>query len=754
MIARHPPLLLLAACLTSAQVARAQEQDQAPDSDLPVFEDESPAEQRQEPAAQPQAPLARQEEPASQQQETVAFESDSLSYDQEQDVVTASGNVRMSYQNRTLSADTVTWNRKTAAVEARGNVTIVDDQGNRFIADAVQLTEELSDGAIENMKLLLAGGGRLAARDAQRIGETTQMRRAVYSPCEICDSKGNERPLWRVRAARVVHNGATRRVEYRDAYLDFFNVPVAYVPYMSHPDTSVPRASGLLVPQIKQSRALGFNIELPYFINLAPWRDLTITPTLYTSERPVLAAEYRELLRGGPISLAGSITYATRLDDEGNKTGDDYLRGYVLARARIDHSSRLRSTAQVNWTSDDTYMRRYDISNNDRLRSFYRLERFGETSYLRAQARAFQGLRVGDIQGLTEPLVLPEIDWFYRPPITLAGGSIDARVNVFSLERSKGLDTRRISTSAQWQGTYLNPIGQILTATASLRGDIYDVSDASRPDDPAYSGDEGVSARALPLAAIDWRWPFAGAGFGGQQTVEPIAVLVATTAGSNGGIPNEDSRAFDLDETNIFSLNRFPGIDRWEGGVRVAYGGRWTLQHGSTSIESLVGQSLRFSNQSSIFPDGTGLSGKFSDFVGRTTLGLGERFDAIHRFRIDKGSFAIRRNELDLVYKDERWGLTVGYSRLNRNIELEDLEDREEVRLSARYRINRYWTVSGSTIEDLTSGRQPVRQRIGLTYEDECFIVGVAYRKNFTEDRDFRKGSTYLFNVALKTFGR
>lgn len=686
--------------------------------------------------------------------EMVAFESDRLSYDENSQEVVAEGKVVMAHQGVVLRADRIRWNRQTAEVEARGNVSIIDDDGNRFIAEAITLTDTLRDGAIENMKLLLEGGGRLAARDARRIGEVTEMRRAVYSPCEICDTDGDEKPLWRIRAVRVVHDGTNRRITYRGAYLDFLDVPVAYIPYIAHPDTSVARASGILVPQLRQSRALGFNVELPYYVALAPWRDLTLTPTLYTGERPALGIEYRERLRDGIATVAGSITYAARRDDFNEKTGEDYFRGHVFANAQLNHSPRLRSTAQINWTADDTYLRRYDITTDDRLRSFYRLERFGQTSYLRAQGWAFQGLRVGDSKGLTEPLVFPEVDWFYRPAVTVAGGALDVHVNAFALERTKGLDTRRVSVSGQWQGNYLNQVGHVITATALVRGDVYHVADASRPDNVVYAGRNGTNARLLPLAAIDWRWPLGGAGFGGYQTVEPIVTLVATPAGGNDGIPNEDSRAFDLDETNVFALNRFPGLDRWEGGVRLAYGGRWTLQRGAISIESLIGQSLRLSDQSAIFPDGTGLSGKFSDVVGRTTFGLGDRLDVIHRFRIDKGSLAVRRNEIDMVYNQDRWGVTLGYSRLNRNINIEDLDDREEIRLAGRYRLNRYWTITGSAIEDLTSGREPIRHRIGLVYEDECFVFGVTYRKNFTEDRDFRRGTTFLFNISLKTFGQ
>jgi LPS-assembly protein len=231
-----------------------------------------------------------------------------------------------------------------------------------------------------------------------------------------------------------------------------------------------------------------------------------------------------------------------------------------------------------------------------------------------------------------------------------------------------------------------------------------------------------------------------------------------------GFIPNEDSRSIDLDEANLFSLNRFPGYDRFEGGARMTYGTRWTLDTKNLSIETQFGQSYRLNNDSTVFPDGTGLSGKFSDFVGRTSVRVGNAVDVVHRFRVDKNNLAIRRNEIDAIFGGISWSASIGYSKLNRNLAIEDLEDREEVRLAGRVKIAKYWSVTGSTIIDLTNERQLtattrsdgfsfVRNRLGVEYEDECFLIGLDWRRNYTQDRDFQRGTTFILRLSLKTLG-
>ena len=305
-----------------------------------------------------------------------------------------------------------------------------------------------------------------------------------------------------------------------------------------------------------------------------------------------------------------------------------------------------------------------------------------------------------------------------------------------------------------------------MTLTGLVRGDVYDSSNTGEATRPEYAGSGHVEGRVLPLAAIDAEWPFAGPILGGTQTITPRIQLVAAGGGDNTGIPNEDARAVDLEESNIFDLNRYPGYDRWEGGARVTYGVEYAFQRPRFSLTTELAQSQRFDDKGELFPSGTGLSGHLSDFVGRTTLKYGSFFSLTHRFRLDKDSLSIRRNEIDIAIGTSRTYATIGYIRLNRNIDTEDLQDREEVRVGARLAFAKYWSVFGSAIIDLTSrgeeptaavdedGFSPTRSRIGVAYEDECFRFGISWRRDYIADRDFRRGNSYTLTIAFKNLGR
>jgi LPS-assembly protein len=397
------------------------------------------------------------------------------------------------------------------------------------------------------------------------------------------------------------------------------------------------------------------------------------------------------------------------------------------------------------------------------LRSTYALERQTSTSYFSMSAWAFQGLRVSDTPG-ENPFVLPLIDYDLRPAERVLGGRLHFGINSMNLFRTDGQDVARALAFARWDRSLISPLGQRVTFTGMMRGDVYHVANADKATLPVYAGIDGLQARALPVAAIDVEWPFSGPALGGVQSITPRVQLVATPSGRNDRFPNEDSRAIELEDINLFDLNRFPGFDQFEGGTRLSYGISYALDRPGWALTSEIGQSMRIAGSGDEFPQGSGLSDTLSDFVGRTTLRYGGLFELTHRFRVDRSSLAVRRNEFDVQVGSPATYATIGYVKLNRNILIEDLEDREELRAGGRVGFARYWSVFGSAIIDLTTatsnpnttgdGFTIIRHRIGAEYEDECFRFGVSWRRDYIGDRDFRPGSSFLLTLAFKTSTR
>jgi LPS-assembly protein len=714
----------------------------------------------------PPPPPSDQPTPADPDQ--VQFSAGSLEYDSDADVVTATGEVRMFRQGDRLRADRVTWNRKTGKVVATGNIAVTNPEGDVAYGDSIELTDSLKDGVVDNMLVVLERGGRIAARRGTRATDgVVTLDQAAYTPCAVVDDGGcPKEPTWKITAVKVTYRPDRARIYYEGARLHLFGLATLPLPRLSNP-VGGDADSGVLSPDISYSRVNGLELAVPYYFRLAPNRGLTVTPHVFTGVLPMLQADYRALTATGAYSLTGYATVSRRSDDltyTGPTTTSSAFRGYLdgVARFQLDPNWSLSASLRV--ATDRTFLRRYDISRDDRLRNTVKVERIDRDSYLSIAGWAVQTLRVNDDQGL-QPIALPEIDYRRRFDGVLGGRAV-VQLNTLALTRTEGQDTQRAFAAARWDLRRLTPWGQEVTFTAYGRLDAYNAHDTLSTAVASYRGTEGFQGRAIGALAMDVRWPLVGPIGGGTQRITPRFQLVATPSVKNLDIPNEDARAVDLEDSNLFALNRFPGYDRWEDSSRATYGLDYALDLPGVSIDAVVGQSYRLSRRPSILPEGTGLSGRFSDIVGRTEVRFRDFVSLVHRYRLDKETLAFRRNEIDATIGTRSTYLLLGYLRLDRDITptLEDLRDREEVRIGGRVQFARFWSAFASGIIDLTDRREdvlsvadgfdPIRHRLGVQYEDDCLRLGLTWRRDYQATGDARRGDNFLLTLAFKNLGR
>jgi LPS-assembly protein len=696
----------------------------------------------------------------------IGFAADQMEYNDTDQIVTATGNVQLLRDGNRLRADSVVWHRTTGQVEATGNVSVTDAEGNIAYGDRFQVTDTLKDGIVDNMLIVMQRGGRLAAARGNRTNNIYVLDHATFSPCKVENSKGcPKNPTWRIMAVKVTYNPQLQRVTYKGARMELFGLPLVPLPGLSHPvgDNGGP---GLLVPTIRYDRINGAEIALPYYLPIAPNRDLTITPHVFSDALPMLEAGYRALLDRGAYQITGYATYGSRIPagTTVEQTSQRDFRGYLDASGRLQLDPEWSVSGSLRLTADRTFLRRYDISRDDRLRSNIQLERIGDNSYFSLAGWAAQTLRANDPQGQV-PIALPVIDYRLRVDDPVLGGKIQLQANSLAITRTAGQDTQRAFAGFEWNLRKLTGLGQEVTFTTYLRGDVYHTDDTELTNTVSYRGDSGWHARGIAAAAVDVRWPFIGEAFGGTQRITPRVQIVAAPKLANMQVPNEDARAIDLDDSNLFALNRFSGYDRFEDSTRITYGLEYQVDRPNLSVDMIVGQSYRLNSRETLLPDGTGLSSRTSDIVGRTTIRYRDFISFIHRYRLDKDNLAVRRNEVDTTVGSRKTYLMVSYLRLNRNsaANLEDLQDRAEIRLGGRLQITRFISAFGSTVVDLTGkkedplsnadGYQPVRHRLGISYQDDCLELGLTWRRNYRDTGDARSGNTFMLRLAFRNLG-
>jgi LPS-assembly protein len=751
--------------------AWAQEEEIAPG--LVGADDFREDEVREREPEQPRLPVPPQPDGPSGVPETnaagerlIAFEANTVSYDSDSETVTAEGDVVLRSGDQSVRSDAVTWNRATGEIVATGNIRFVDEDGNQLFTDRLELTDELKAGAMTNLLLAFREGGRLAAVEGRRSDNgDVVLERAAYSGCAVVDEDGcDKQPSWRVTARRVFYDAEAKTVRFERAYLELFGKRVLPLPGLSIRSDGGAN-SGFLIPDFGITTTNGVEVVGSYFWRLASNRDLLLSAYLYSDAAPMASAQYRHLTRLGAFQVTGFLTYGERIPLNASLPAEENdIRGYIFANGRFQLDQNWSVTGSARYATDRTFLRRYDISRDDRLRSMVDVERIDDDSYLSISGWATQALLVPIPQG-TVPIALPLIDYRHRLDEPILGGQIELQANSLAITRTTGQDTQRAFARAQWNLRRITGLGQEVTFTALVRGDVYHSDENNLTLTPTYRGDMGWQTRGIAIGPVDVKWPFVGGFLGGTQVVTPRVQLVASPPIENLDIPNEDSRSIDLEDSNLFALNRFPGYDRVEDGVRITYGADWAAEFPGWRIKATVGQSYRVTDKPTLFPDGTGLTSEFSDFVGRTEVRYRDFLRFRHRYRVDKDNLAVRRNDIDATVGSDETYVELGYLRLNRDIDLtsEDLQDREELRAAGRVAFARYWSVFGSAVVNLTDreedpsftadGFKPLRTRLGLAYADDCLEFGFTWRRDYASLADAERGDTFHIYFSLRNLG-
>jgi LPS-assembly protein len=687
----------------------------------------------------------------------VLLGADSVTFDDEHGIVTATGHVELSQGNRTVRADAITYNRNSKVVTAAGNIRLVESSGEVLFSDYAELTDDLKDAFIDNIRVLMTDDGRMAGTEGERRGgRLTRINNGIYSPCELCADDRTKPPVWQIRAVRIVHDNVEKEVRYRDAVMELFGVPVAYTPYLSHPDPTVNSRTGFLAPHFGHASGLGYFIRSRYFFDITPDQDATVEVGGYSKQGLMLGGQYRKRLENGRFEVGGSVTNGSVPNSsEPDAPTERHVRGHLFGAGLFEIDDVWRAGFNLRRASDRTYLRKYFDFRDDFLTSRAFVEGFQGRNYATVTALSFQDLRVANT---IQPVVAPLAEYSaLGEPGGFLGGRWSFTSGLQSIYRSDGPETRRFSIEPGWRRTLFSDTGLVTTVSARTLLAGYDWVHYTPPNATPGVGPGGGSAvRTFPQADVNFRYPLARNGESSQQLIEPIVAVTAAPRVSNSDrYPNEDSRDVEFDVTNLFRANRFPGIDRLEGGTRVTYGLRGAVYGHNTGMASVfLGQSYRF-NRDDSYPSLSGLETGRSDYVGQIDLVPDTWLGLNYGFRIDQETLKPRRHSVNGTVGPPVFNVGVGYTYVNQNSPPPSTlpGELEQLGITVGSQINRYWSARVGHLQSMRPDPGPRGALAVLTYQDECLTFDTVMRKDFTEVPDIGSGFTVFFRFVFKNLG-
>jgi LPS-assembly protein len=723
------------------------------------------------------------------------LEAGELTYDFDRDVISAIGKVEIFYDGFTLEAERVDFDRKAGKMVAKGYVRFTEPDGNVVTSNEMQLSDDFAEGFANSLQLDTPERTRFIADRATRsAGNVTTFENGLYTVYTNPNRPANKPPLWRLRAQKIIHNQQEQVVHFEDASLEFFGQPIAYMPYLSMPDPSVKRKTGFLMPSGVYSQRTGVGVALPYYWALDPSYDLTATLTPMSKQGVLSEALWRQRLVSGSYRVAAAGIFQSQPSEFRGTSGDRRWRGAIHTDGEFRISRDWKWGWDLTHKTDRAFLRDYDsvsFAKSDEVSQIYLA---GETrrNAFSVKAYAFQisqedynsapdghdpigpFAKVGSSLQDKQPYVLPVIDYDYVFENPIAGGELSLSSNFTSLHRNKtdafafngvdrfrGIDGTfsRLTVQTDWRRTVIDPIGQVFTPFAYVRGDLFFLASQDK-NVTALTGD-AFAGRFMPAAGLEYRYPFVATFDGGNQIIEPVAqIIVRPDEQRIGQLPNDDAQSLVFDASTLFDYDKFSGFDRAEGGTRANIGLNYKLQFdGGQYLSTMFGRSFHLAGKNSYSQTdllgatrNSGLETGRSDYVGSAYFDTryGVKFGAQARF--DDKTFAVRRLQAQGTATYGPVVSTLAYAFLGAQPDLGIDKPREEVLGAASLRLSDNWRIFGSLRYDMEN-RNVVQDGLGVGYDDEGFSLSVAYQEDRSRNNKEPVDRTVFFRFGLRTIG-
>jgi LPS-assembly protein len=561
------------------------------------------------------------------------------------------------------------------------------------------------------------------------------------------------------------------------------------------------------MPGFSTASGYGYGVETPFYWAIAPDYDATFSPRFTTKQGVLFQGEFRQRLLSGSYQIRAYGIDQLEPGDFAGQPGDRQFRGGIDTKGQFALNDKWVWGWDGVLLSDYAFFSDYRLAQyRDPLGSFLTLptEAISQLYLTGVGNRSFFDLRTIYYLSYSGnqaqvPVIHPVLDYSNVLNNPILGGEFSYKTNFTSLTRQtaafdpittlantaslcmtasadplarlpsqcllRGMPGTytRLTAEAQWRRSFTDSAGQIWTPFASIRADAIDSSISNQPGVSNFLPVGDTQAlRAMPTVGLEYRYPFINVQPWGTTTVEPIAqVIIRPNESYAGKLPNEDAQSMVFDASNLFSVDKFSGYDRVEGGGRANVGVQATTQFDrGGAVNVLFGQSYQlFGLNSFAVADMTntgldsGLQNTRSDYVARVNYSPNRTYSFSVRTRLDEATLNVNRFEAEGRAAFDRWSVSMLYGNYAQQPELGYLTRREGLLGSASMKLAANWVVTGAARWDLEANK--VNQYIvGAGYVDDCFVLAA----NYVTSYNYAAGTTppvlshaFMLQIGLRT---
>ena len=637
---------------------------------------------------------------------------------------------------------------------SKGNITIKDINNNNYNFSEIYIDENKKKIIGSDIKAFLnqsnilieaENNPRFFANTMSLSENTNTFGKGIFTYCKIRED--NKCPPWTLQSKKIQHDIEKKTIYYDNVVLKIYDFPIFFSPKFSHPDPTVKRRSGLLVPSLSNSSTLGSGFVAPYFWNISDDRDLTIKPKLYMNENPLLLAEYRQDFKNSFLIIDSGYTQGYK---KKNNKKSDGGRAHFFSNFNlnlVDEEDKI-SNLEVNIekVSNDTYFKVHDVDSILVEKEKSILE--NKVDYIFQNKDFYLGVTPSAYEDTNKT---GHLRHEYLLPITIEKNIMSSEKYGF-LDLGTNLRLRNYETNKQtnffvnnfnWKSIkWLNSIG-VESYFEGLIKNVNYKADNTKEYKNNKSNSELHSALGFFSKFNLYKEDFIKKHF---YSLTPKFLLRYAPSHMRN---TESGR---LSYGNLFSINKVNEIDVVEPGLSSSIGFEYKKNKLNESNEvddeifSFSAGQVISAKENMDIPSSSSLDQQFSDVVGQAKYVVSNKVNLNYNFSVDQNYKEFNYNEIggDLTLEKVKFNL-------NYLQERNHIGTQEYVKTGFDLKLNNSSEFSFDTKRNLLSNSAEF-YNLSYNYINDCLKAGILYRREFYTDRDIEPTNSLMFTISIVPF--
>jgi len=575
---------------------------------------------------------------------------------------------------------------------------------------------------------------RLKGNSIISDGEITIVQKGVFTTCK----KNDDCPPWQFSAKEIKHDKKKKTIFYKHAWLKLYDKPVFYFPKFFHPDPSVKRQSGFLMPTFSDSSSLGASFHIPYYHVITDNKDLTFRPRFYSNEKILLQTEYRMVQAKSDHLLDFSYL------QEGKDSSKSHFFSRSKKKLNFSKFDESMLSLDIQTTSDQTFLKTYKIKSpliNDanRLSSFLKVSAYRDDLEFDVDFKVYEDLSKKNSSDRFE-FIYPAYSVLKQFDNNLnLNGDFSFKSNGFI----KNYDTNVFDTVVINDLTFNS---NYIISTNGFKNDYKFLVKNINTDGKNSSVYKGEADNKLAtIMQYNSSYPLKKETLNYNNTLKPM-ISFKFSPNNTKNMRNTNRR---MDANNIFNIDRIATGDTVEGGASITYGAEFskTNKLDKEIVGAKIANILRVSADNHL-PRNNNQGNKTSDFVGTLDYIPNENIKFNYDFSIDSN---LRNKNYELLsseFKVNNFISTFEY--LNEN---DTIGSRSYLANKTKFNFDDSQNLSfGTRINKKT--RLTEFYNLMYQYTNDCLIAAIEYNKNYYSDRDLKPEENIFIKLTIIPFGK